>query len=84
MEEIKQETFEDLLLKHEEQYKKVDFELSNNYEKEVFDNDICIEHQHTACTNPDFELKYVYGEDNSFGKSFMNALKLFRNDVTVE
>lgn len=23
-------------------------------------------------------------ENNSFGKSFMNALKLFRNDVTVE
>lgn len=66
MEEIKQETFEDLC------------------KKEVFDNDTCIEYQHTACTNPDFEVKYEYGEDNSFGTSFMNALKLFRNDVTVE
>ena len=37
-------------------------------------------------TNNDVSIQYEYNnfKDNSFGKNFIDALKLFRNDATVE
>ena len=82
--EILNQTYRKLLFEYDRKCKNIDMYFDIHDENEVSQDTINKFNQTSTNENIEYQYGYSDGNDNSFGKKFMDALKLFRNDVTVE
>ena len=82
--EILNQTYRILLLEYDRKCKNIDMYFDIPNENELTQDTINNFNQSSTNENIKYQYGYSNGKDKSFGKKFMDALKLFRNDVTVE